>query len=49
MTNAITNNETMVLAAERCPNCEEQRMDWLIWDDDGWEVKCHTCGTVYTP
>lgn len=38
-----------VAPAEGCPNCGEQRMDWLVWDDDCEAVTCQTCGTVYTP
>jgi len=32
-----------------CPNCGEQKMDWLIWDEDADTVKCQSCGTVYDP
>ena len=34
-----------------CPNCGENRIDWLVWDEDGFdtELECSTCGTVYVP
>ncbi len=32
-----------------CPRCGERRVDWLVWDDDGEQVTCSTCGQVYDP
>lgn len=36
----------------RCPKCDEQRMDFLVWVGD-WEtgetVVCYTCGHRYEP
>lgn len=32
-----------------CPHCGEQRMDWLVWDSEGVEVDCETCGMAYEP
>ncbi len=42
-------NEEIVPVSCACPNCGERRMDELVWDDDGYEVTCTTCGTVYKP
>ena len=32
-----------------CPRCGEQRMDYLVWTEDGGRVECGTCGFVYQP
>lgn len=32
-----------------CPKCGEYHIDNLVWDDDGENVKCASCGTVYDP
>jgi ribosomal protein S27E len=34
---------------DRCPECGENRVDYLVWDEDGEYVTCATCGTVYVP
>jgi len=34
---------------DACPVCEERRMDWLVWDEDGESVTCATCGNAYAP
>lgn len=40
---------------ERCgagserPQCGENRIDHLVWDEEGVEVTCDTCGYVYQP
>lgn len=39
----------LVAECAKCPTCGERRMDWLLWDADGYEVTCQTCGVVYTP
>ena len=31
-----------------CPECHENRMDWLAWIDDE-TVQCGGCGTFYVP
>jgi len=31
-----------------CPNCSEDRMDWLVWLPDE-TVHCQTCGYQYDP
>ena len=31
-----------------CPECEEQNIDNLVWDEDGIVVICQTCGKNYT-
>ena len=30
----------------KCPKCGEQRMDWLLLDDDD-RITCQTCGEQY--
>lgn len=32
-----------------CPECGEIRADSLVWDDDGENVTCQSCGNVYVP
>ncbi|KKM81400.1 hypothetical protein LCGC14_1330140 [marine sediment metagenome] len=33
-----------------CPQCREQRMDWLVWQgDDGVNIQCATCNHIYQP
>ena len=32
-----------------CPDCGEDRIDWLAWDDDGEYVTCASCSCVYVP
>ncbi len=32
----------------RCPKCDENRIDWLAWVDED-TVECTTCATRYTP
>jgi len=32
---------------DQCPRCHEERMDYLVWQDDD-VVQCHTCGCEYT-
>ncbi len=39
----------LVEQALGCPRCGERRVDWLVWDDDGEQVTCQTCGQVYDP
>ena len=39
----------LVEVGQECPNCGEERMDWLVWDDDGELVTCETCGHSYVP
>ena len=34
---------------QECPCCGEDRMDYLVWDDDGETVRCATCGVTYAP
>ena len=38
--------ETVAAGCE-CPACGESEMDSLIWDADGENVTCQTCGRVY--
>ena len=40
--------DTLVSPDDSC-TCGERRMDWLVWDDDGINVKCSTCGEVFRP
>lgn len=32
-----------------CPNCLENRKDFLVWTEDGAGVICQSCGKEYTP
>ncbi len=34
---------------DACPDCGEDRIDYLVWDDDGEFVTCASCGCVYVP
>ena len=38
-----------VSECDACPNCGENRMDWLAWQDEGEYVRCGICGTEYVP
>jgi len=31
-----------------CPHCDENRMDWLVWNEDEYVV-CQSCGHAYDP
>lgn len=31
-----------------CPACQEMRMDYLAWDDDGEVITCLSCGEHFT-
>ena len=42
-------DEALVGEGSECPNCGEDRMDYLTWDEDGEIVTCYTCGTEYVP
>jgi ribosomal protein S27E len=33
----------------QCPNCHEESVDNLIWDETGISVECKNCGTTYQP
>ena len=41
-------DEPRVHPGQECPQCRENRMDYLVWIDDE-HVGCATCGTVYEP
>jgi len=43
-----TDEFDLVSPDEACP-CGERRIDWLVWDDDGINVTCATCGATFTP
>ncbi len=45
----IGQDENLVGEGARCPQCGENRMDYLAWDKDFEQVTCQTCGKVYTP
>jgi Zn ribbon nucleic-acid-binding protein len=42
-------DEALVGDNASCPNCDEHRMDYLVWDEDGEAVTCSICGTEYVP
>ena len=39
----------LVARGSACPNCFEDRVDWLVWNDDGETVTCASCDMVYNP
>ncbi len=39
----------LVTPYNACPSCGERDMDRLMWEDDGENVRCATCGTIYNP
>jgi len=42
-------SDNKVLWQHRCAECDEQRVDWLVWAEDGDHVECQTCGNKYQP
>ena len=45
---AITEVQDIVGDTDGCPYCQERRVDWLVWLDDGETIECATCGATYT-
>ena len=50
----IANGEVDVVSnpEDACPDCGEQRIDYLVWNNqtpDDESVTCWTCKTVYVP
>jgi len=45
----MTRDTELVAQHNACPQCGEDRQDWLVWDEDGETVTCGTCGCQYTP
>ena len=43
----LTVDDDVVGSCMACPKCGENRVDWLVWQDE--LVTCATCGTVYDP
>ena len=39
----------LVNEGDRCGFCGEQRMDWLVWQEDEIHLRCGTCGVVFQP
>ena len=39
----------LVVEASGCPMCQERRMDYLEWSEDGEYVECQTCYHCYDP
>jgi len=35
--------------SSECPNCGEDRVDWLGWQEDGETVECDACKHKYDP
>jgi len=46
---AMRSRYALVSEEQSCPDCYEDRADWLTWDKDGEHVTCASCGRVYTP
>ncbi len=42
-------NEDTVGIALACPYCHENRVDWLVWQDDHKSVECQSCHATYEP
>ena len=42
-------DDEVVTQDNACPGCSENRVDWLVWDEDGTVVTCATCGASYDP
>lgn len=40
--------EDVVPMGAECPECGENRVDWLEWLDEE-RVECTVCGTIYQP
>lgn len=38
-----------VAVEDACPGCGERECDALVWLDDGEQVECQRCRTVYRP
>lgn len=50
MNDRADDEDDRVTPENACPRCGEDHTDELEWlPDDSDEVRCHTCGTVYTP
>jgi len=47
-TSRVVREVETVPDGQECPNCNEDRVDALVWIDDGEQVECLTCGHVYT-
>jgi len=45
----IPDDSNLVEPPDGCPLCSERRADFLTWDEDGTQVTCTMCGTIYTP
>jgi len=45
----ISPQDEVVTEGNECPKCGEPRIDWLVWNEIGDEVRCATCGAQYTP
>ncbi|MCL4199369.1 MAG: hypothetical protein KJZ69_17900 [Phycisphaerales bacterium] len=42
-------NDHLVEPEDACPTCGQRCIDRLIWIDDGEQVRCAACSTIYTP
>jgi len=45
----VADDEDIVGNALACPYCHENRVDWLVWQDDHKSVECQGCHVVYEP
>ena len=46
------NEDRVLMQEDACPECGEDRIDWLVWNnsaDDDETVTCQSCQTVYVP
>ncbi len=42
-------NDDLVDPEDACPTCGQRCIDRLIWIDDGEQVRCAACSTIYAP
>ena len=49
MVEMCADDDDRVAQGSACPNCFEDRVDWLVWTDGGETVICASCGIAYNP
>ena len=51
LADAMRSEYDLVSEGAACPQCDEDRVDWLVWQnsDEGEYVKCASCGEWYDP
>ena len=46
---ALEENDGLCPEGCECPECENEDMDTLIWNEETGTVTCANCGTEYVP